>query len=177
MAGVHQGDNAALAVAMLRHQDRVHVSPEAMAEGIRAAHWPARMQTLGAGPLTALAMGHAVWLDGGHNPDAGTALAKFFAGGHAPTPAQRLHLVIGMLANKAPEAITTALGDRIASLQAVPVPGHEFHPAEAFGPGARAAADLGEALSALPDDGLPVLIAGSLYLAGEALRLNRELPD
>jgi dihydrofolate synthase/folylpolyglutamate synthase len=29
----------------------------------------------------------------------------------------------------------------------------------------------------LPEDGLPVLIAGSLYLAGAALKLNAELPD
>ncbi|MEO6389071.1 MAG: bifunctional folylpolyglutamate synthase/dihydrofolate synthase, partial [Croceibacterium sp.] len=37
LPGKHQGDNAALAVAMLRHQDRVTVSPAAMAEGIRSA--------------------------------------------------------------------------------------------------------------------------------------------
>ena len=28
----------------------------------------------------------------------------------------------------------------------------------------------------IPDDGVPVLIAGSLYLAGEVLRLNNEVP-
>ena len=31
-------------------------------------------------------------------------------------------------------------------------------------------------VDALPEDGLPVLIAGSLYLAGEVLRLNDEIP-
>mgnify|MGYP000644450105 CR=1 FL=1 len=41
LAGTHQADNAALAVAMLRHQGRIAVSPEAMAQGIRAARWPA----------------------------------------------------------------------------------------------------------------------------------------
>ncbi|MGZ3271210.1 MAG: bifunctional folylpolyglutamate synthase/dihydrofolate synthase, partial [Croceibacterium sp.] len=76
LPGRHQGDNAALAVAMLRHQDYVTVSPEAMAEGIRAARWPARLQLLGAGPLTALASGHKVWLDGGHNADAGLAIGR-----------------------------------------------------------------------------------------------------
>jgi dihydrofolate synthase/folylpolyglutamate synthase len=176
MPGRHQGDNAALAVAMLRHQDRVRVSAEAMAEGIRAAHWPARMQKLGPGLLTALAPEHEVWLDGGHNPDAGAALRRFFGAGSASS-APKIHLVIGMLANKDPGAIIGALGDHIASIRAVPVPGHEFHPAEAFGPGAVPAADVEQALAALPDDGLLVLIAGSLYLAGEVLRLNRELPD
>ncbi len=32
---------------MLRHQDRVTVSTAAMAEGIRSARWPARLQLLG----------------------------------------------------------------------------------------------------------------------------------
>jgi dihydrofolate synthase/folylpolyglutamate synthase len=173
MPGAHQADNAALAVAMLRHQDRVQVSPAAMAQGIGSAHWPGRMQRLGPGPLTAAAPGHAVWIDGGHNPDAGAALGRFFETGAAA----QIHLVIGMLANKDPAAITGALGEHIASIRAVPVPGHEFHSAGAFGPGAIAAADVAQALAALPADGLPVLIAGSLYLAGEVLRLNRELPD
>ncbi len=184
MPGAHQADNAALAAAMLRHQDRVRVSPEAMAQGIRSAHWPARMQRLGAGPLTRLAPGHAVWLDGGHNPDAGGALARFFgADAGAPTdparpePAQGIHLILGMLANKDPAALTAPLADRIASLQVVPVPGHEHHAAGAFGPSASPAADVEQALAGLPGDGLPILIAGSLYLAGDVLRLNGELPD
>ena len=112
----------------------------------------------------------SVWLDGGHNPDAGTALARHFAG-------QRLHLVVGMLANKSPLALVEPLGETLASVQVVAVPGKESHEAAAFGPQARGAADVADALRALPGDGLPVLVAGSLYLAGEVLRLNREFPD
>ena len=165
--GPHQIQNAALAVAMLRHQNAVTVSPEAMAQGIRAARWPARLQRLSKGPLT---HDRAVWLDGGHNPDAGHALKRHFT-------RQRLHLVIGMLANKDPAAIIGPLAEEIASLTVVPVPGHECHGVQAFGSGALEAPDITTALAALPADGLPVLIAGSLYLAGEALRLNQELPD
>jgi dihydrofolate synthase/folylpolyglutamate synthase len=62
-------------------------------------------------------------------------------------------------------------------LQVVPVPGHDSHPASAFGKDAVARDDLEEAMLDVPDDGLPVLIAGSLYLAGEALRLNDEIPQ
>lgn len=169
LSGAHQADNAALAVAMLRHQDFVPVSERAMIEGIRAARWPARLQRLGPGPLTAHAPGHEVWLDGGHNPDAGAAIARHFAG--------PVHLVVGMLANKNPRAIVGPLEGRIASLSAVPVAGNESHPAGAFGPQARGYESVAEALSALPRDGLPVLIAGSLYLAGEVLRANDEIPD
>lgn len=170
LPGAHQADNAALAVAMLGHQDQFAVSPEAMSAGILSARWPARLQLLGKGPLSALAPGRAVWLDGGHNPDAGAAIARHFAG-------QRLHVILGMLANKDPQAIVAPLGDSIANLTAVPVPGHDHHEASAFGFDATAAPDVANALATLPDDGLPVLLCGSLYLAGEVLRLNEELPD
>ncbi|MXO61953.1 bifunctional folylpolyglutamate synthase/dihydrofolate synthase [Qipengyuania oceanensis] len=167
MPGAHQADNAALAVAMLRHQDFVSVSAEAIAEGIRSARWPARMQRLAPGPLTG---DRIIWLDGGHNPDAGAMIARHFAG-------ERLHLVIGMIEAKNPQALIAPLADSIGSITVVPVPGHEWHPAIAFGPDARSADDVPTALAALPDDGLPVLVSGSLYLAGEVLRLNDELPD
>ncbi|MEW9856279.1 bifunctional folylpolyglutamate synthase/dihydrofolate synthase [Novosphingobium sp. M1R2S20] len=170
MPGSHQAENAALAIAMLRHQDRVSVSVEAMGRGIRDARWPARLQKLDQGPLTALAGDREVWLDGGHNPDAGRALARHFAD-------QKLHLVLGMLANKDPEAIAGPLAPGTASLQAVPVPGHESHPARAFGRAARAVSSVEVALASLPEDRLPVLIAGSLYLAGEVLKANNEVPD
>jgi dihydrofolate synthase/folylpolyglutamate synthase len=170
LVGAHQADNAALAVAMLRHQDRVTVSPGAMAEGIRAARWPARLQLLRDGPLTALAPGHDVWLDGGHNPDAGLAIGRHLAG-------QRVHLVIGMLSNRYPAAILDPLAGKLASVTAVPIEGSDSHGPEAFGESATWAESAGEALSALPDDGLPVLIAGSLYLAGKVLAANNEVPD
>ena len=169
LPGRHQGDNAALAVAMIRHQNAVAVSPEAMAEGIRTARWPARLQLLGQGPLTALAPGREVWLDGGHNADAGLAIGRHFEG-------QRLHLVIGMLANRYPATIIDPLEGRLASITAVPIQGSESHGAEAF-PGALWASDVAEALRQLPADGLPVLIAGSLYLAGKVLAANGEVPD
>lgn len=167
LPGAHQADNAALAVAMLRHQDALAMSPEAMADGIRTARWPARLQRLQPGPLIGT---REVWLDGGHNPDAGAILGAHFSG-------QRLHLVMGMLEAKDPASLTVPLAGSIASITAVPVPGHDWHPATAFGPQARPATDVTAALAALPDDGLPVLIAGSLYLAGEVLRLNGENPD
>ena len=117
-----------------------------------------------------------LWLDGGHNADAGRALGQYFAGAD-----QRIHLIIGMLANKDPAAIIAPLSasapHHLASITALPVPGHEHHPVTAFGPQAHAASDPVAALSALAiHPGEQVLIAGSLYLAGEVLRLNNELP-
>jgi dihydrofolate synthase/folylpolyglutamate synthase len=170
--GAHQARNAALAIAMLKSQDRRPVSFAAMKTGIWHARWPARMQTLGEGPLTALTSNKKVILDGGHNPNAGQAIADAL-----PDDPQSLHLIIGMIEGKDPRAIIAPLGDRIRTLTVVPVPGHEHHPVDAFGPQAKAAANLEEALLGVPSDDFPILIAGSLYLAGEVLRLNDELPD
>jgi len=167
LAGAHQMANAGLAVAMLRHQRAIMVRPEAIAAGLRTARWPARMQRLSPGPLTG---GREVWLDGGHNPQAGAMIGEHFA-------QTRLHLVIGMIEGKDPSSLIAPLAESLESITAVPVPGHDWHPASAFGPQAKAAADLPGAMAMIPEDGLPVLIAGSLYLAGEVLRLNDELPD
>ena len=169
LPGEHQAENLALALSMLLVQDRLAISTEAITAGSRAARWPARMQRLSDGPLTALVGDQAVWLDGGHNPSAGAAIAAHFDG--------PLHLVIGMIEGKDPRAIIDPLGERVRTLTVVPVPGHECHPVEAFGPGAKAAANIEEALLGVPSDDFPILIAGSLYLAGEVLRLNDELPD
>jgi dihydrofolate synthase / folylpolyglutamate synthase len=177
MQGAHQAANAALAVAMIRHQSALLVPADAMARGIAAMQWPARMQRMGGGPITALAESHAVWLDGGHNNDAGAALAAFFAGSSA-----KMHLIIGMLSNKDAGSILRPLTPHLASVTMVPVHGHEYHGADAFAASLNGAvnvtfaADLPAALTALPRDGADVLIGGSLYLCGEALRLNHEFP-
>lgn len=170
LPGDHQPDNAALAVALIRHQSALMVLPEALANGIRAATWPARLQRLADGPLV---RNREVWLDGGHNPSAGEMLARHFAG-------QRLHLIIGMLANKNPASLLVPMAGTIISVTSVPVPGHEYHGSDAFGAIIKrfidTKNDVSEALAGLPDDGQPVLIAGSLYLAGEVLRLNGQFP-
>ena len=167
LPGPHQADNAALAIAMLRHQDYVTVGRDAIVKGLHKADWPARLQRLAPGPLTG---DRVIWLDGGHNASAGQMLARHFAG-------QRLHVIIGMLEAKNPAAIVPPLRERIASLTVVPVPGYDWHAAGAFGHDAVPADDVPSAIAALPEDGLPVLITGSLYLSGDVLRHHDQLPS
>jgi dihydrofolate synthase / folylpolyglutamate synthase len=198
LVGRHQIDNAGLAIAMLRHQDRLVVPKEAIAKGMGSARWPARLQRLSPGPLVGK---RTVWLDGGHNESAGHEIyAHFYGPGEShhsmrtlqsierlahsdPEAAAKLlgiefmHLIIGMLASKDPTAIAKPLSPFLASLTVVPIAGHKHHPPAAFGAEARGAAGLAEALASLPDDNLPVLIAGSLYLAGEVLKANDQAPD
>ena len=174
MAGAHQMRNAGLAISMLHLAPGAKPDAEAIAKGVAGAFWPARLQRLETGPLTALLPpATEVWLDGAHNADAGIQLAR-----HFETEPRRIHLVTGMLANKHPDAILAPLAPRLASISVVPVPGHDHHDAAAFGPDARAAASVEAALSGLIVDPANeiVLIAGSLYLAGEVLKANGEFP-
>lgn len=174
LPGVHQAENAALAVAMIRHQSAVQVTLAAVGKGIVDARWPARLQRLRSGPITDLAGGRTVWLDGGHNPDAGIAIARHL---ESQPP---VHLIMGMLANKDPSAILKPLADRALSISVVPAPGHDAHQPRDFAPftalPVQSFATVPEAIASLPTQG-DVLIAGSLYLAGEVLRLNNEIPD
>ncbi|MDN3645130.1 folylpolyglutamate synthase/dihydrofolate synthase family protein [Pontixanthobacter aestiaquae] len=169
LMGKHQILNAALARDMLQAQTKIGVGDSAFMAGVRKVRWPARMQLLAPGPLTVLADEHDIWLDGGHNPSAGHAIAEFFD--------EPVHLIIGMLDNKDPRALLDPLEGRVQSLQVVPVPNHDSHHATAFGPDAVARDNIEEALLNVPSDDYTILIAGSLYLAGEVLRLNDEIPD
>ena len=178
LAGAHQTDNAALAIAMLRHQDALAISDAALRAAMGWAQWPGRMHHLVAGPVTRLLPADAeIWVDGGHNASAGLALARYFADHEAGS----IDLVIGMLANKDPAAIITPLQDKLASVTVVPVPGHESHGRENY-PEMDApmneASDVTTALTGLsPDAGKTVLIAGSLYLVGDVLKANEQVPD
>lgn len=183
LAGDHQVANLALAVAMLRAQHRVPVSPAAFAAAATAVRWPARMQRLSPGPLVArLPAGTPVWLDGGHNEPAAKAVAETLA---AMATGRRVDLVVGMLANKDAAGFLAPILPLARSLTGVPIPGHDHHApatlatiAEAAGVPGRTADDVPIAFDAITTAGTQaVAVLGSLYLAGDVLAENDELPD
>ena len=112
LPGAHQRDNAGIAVAALRAAG-LGITDFA---GLARAEWPARLQRLH-GAVAALAPGREVWLDGGHNPGAGEALAVHLAQ-WGPT-----HLVVGMKQAKDSAAFLRPLLPHAASLWAVAEPG------------------------------------------------------
>lgn len=188
LPGAHQAMNAGLAVAMLRHQQAIHVPPAAMRAAIGWAEWPARLQRLGEGPLLErLPRGSELWLDGGHNPAAARAIADFFRGHIAA--ARPFHIILGLLENKDPIGVLKPFSGRTATVHAVPVSGHAHHRPTELAAAARASGLVGMAAPA-PAEALDwiarhadranppvVLITGSLYLAGEVLALNDSPPD
>ena len=183
MTGAHQADNAALAVAMLRHQTAISIPEAAMSAAMEWTRWPARMQLLAEGPLTQLLPdGSNIWLDGGHNPDAGAAIAKTLNDGPS------LHVIIGMLKNKDALGFLAPFVHKIETLTSVPIMDHEHHVPEHLCQlaqsqlqimDANTAGTVTEALKQLKAHKAPsnILICGSLYLAGEVLRLNDQVPD
>jgi dihydrofolate synthase / folylpolyglutamate synthase len=185
LPGRHQAMNAALAIAMLRHQQAVAVPDLALRAAMDEADWPARLQRLRPGPLhDILPEGSELWLDGGHNPAAARAVADFFRT-HG-TGGRPFHIVFGLLANKDVAGVLGPFAGRAAGVCAVPVPEHEHHAPVALAAAARdvglqgmAARDVEEALGRIADSAERpvVLILGSLYLAGEVLRRNGQPPE
>ena len=181
LEGAFQADNAALAIAMLRHQETLDIPISALSAAMGWAKWPARLQKLDKGQLTDKFTGADIWLDGGHNPLAGEVLAQHFA--HLPDG--KLHLVIAMLANKDPAAIIRPLLPKLASVTALPITGHDSHSAQRFGDYlAKTSIDFDsaetiEAAMIKLSDKRPetALISGSLYLAGEVLAANGQQPN
>jgi dihydrofolate synthase/folylpolyglutamate synthase len=145
---------------------------------VTRAEWPARMQRLRVGPLVEAAPEVELWLDGGHNPAGGEAVAATLSA----MPKRPTHLICGMLNTKDIGGYLRPLAVHAASLSAVSIPGEAATlPAEATCTAARGvgmqaveADTVLEALQAIAavDPSARVLICGSLYLAGQVLREN-----
>lgn len=180
LPGLHQVDNAALAIAMIRAQDALAVPDSALRSAMGWAQWPGRLQRLPSGPLTALLPGGSELLvDGGHNPAAGKALAVHCA---QAVPELPLHLVAGMLTTKDHSGFIRAF-PRGTRMTFVSIPGHECTApddlaglASIHGMKADTAPDLEAAMDAV-ETPTRVLIAGSLHLAGEVLKMNGPIPQ
>ena len=173
LPGPHQVMNAGSSLAALRQLGATEAACEA---AVRDAFWPARMQRLDRGPLVELDGRAEIWLDGGHNPAAGEALARTLAA----LPARPTHLVCGMLNTKDIRGYLRPLATVAQSLTGVTIPGQEAtlsgaetaRIAAEVGMEATTAPDVGAAISAICSraPGPRILICGSLYFAGHVLR-------
>jgi len=175
LIGGHQVKNAGAAIAALRALGHDEAACEA---AVTRAEWPARLQRLRHGPLVDQA-GHAeLWLDGGHNPDAGRALAEALT----RLPVRPTHMICGMLNTKDITGYLTPLAKVAESLHAVSIRGEAntlpaattAAAARAVGLAASESASVSAALADIlaKDPNARVLICGSLYLAGSILREN-----
>lgn len=175
LPGPHQIQNAGTAIAALRALGFGRIEARA---AVTEAEWPARMQRLTQGPLVDAAGACELWLDGGHNPAGGEAVAATLSAmAKKPT-----HLICGMLNTKDVAGYMRPLAGIAQSLTAVAIPGEpNTLPAEETAAAARSVGLPAEtALDALQavqkraaaHPGARILICGSLYLAGQVLREN-----
>lgn len=182
--GGYQFDNAGVAVAAALTFDHA-LSDEVLGRGVSSAVWPARMQRLTAGPLAerARARGSDIWLDGGHNPHAGRALAEA-ASRIVDRDPRPLVLVTGMFARKdaegffrpfaemRPRVICTTFDSPIAASAE-----DLASAASAVGLEAETSANVEDGVArALEADGPAphVLVCGGLHFAGEVLAMSPE---
>jgi dihydrofolate synthase/folylpolyglutamate synthase len=188
LIGRHQVVNAgtAVAAALRLSADLPHlgIGERAIEQGLTSARWPARMQRLDAGPLPSLLKpGSELWLDGGHNPAAGRALAQTMADLEERSP-KPLHLIVGMMGLKDAGGFLSAFRGLASHVVTVPIPGAHEAPhapetlaetAREVGLKAESAADVAAALKrtdAYEAGAKRILICGSLYLAGHVLGLQ-----
>ncbi|HVL70894.1 MAG TPA: folylpolyglutamate synthase/dihydrofolate synthase family protein [Beijerinckiaceae bacterium] len=186
--GRHQIVNAGTAIAALRAAGFV-LDVAQIEAGLGGAEWPARLQRLTRGRLPGLLPdGSELWLDGGHNPDGGRALASALADLEERSAAPVV-LVVGMLGTKDSEAFLRNFAGLAREMIAVPITGQiAARPPEELAAIARqvgftvtTAPGVEAALASLDDyvwDRPPrVLVCGSLYLAGEVLAANGTPPN
>ena len=186
LRGRHQAENAAVADAVLDALGTAGIAeadPGARRRGYGSAVWPGRLELLAV-------EGHEVVLDGAHNPAGAAALATalddlrpYLIGGREPSP-PAFTLVHGSMADKDVDGIIRAF-DGAAALR-----GARIIATQVPGDRALAAADLARRWRSIRPDATvtvvvdlaaafdralagavgPVVVAGSLYLVGEARR-------
>jgi dihydrofolate synthase/folylpolyglutamate synthase len=175
LPGAHQIENAGTALAAMRTLGHSEAACEA---AMLNAVWPARMQRLRRGPLVEAAPGAELWLDGGHNPHAASAIADHMRS----LPDRPTYLVCGMLNTKDVAGFMRPFAGIARHLWAVSIPGQKatLTAAETAGFAREAGIEASEAehVNAAVADiariapGARILICGSLYFAGEVLAQN-----
>jgi len=183
LPGRHQIDNAGTAIKTLRLIMGTGLNPALFDAGLARVEWPARLQRLDPERLRARLPAEAeVWLDGGHNPAAGTVLAQAMSELEERVP-RPLVLVCGMINSKDVSGFLrpfAGLAERVVTVT-IPVEKNAV-PALDLAATARQAG-----LTAEPADSIDaalaraaqgpavprILICGSLYLAGRVLAAYR----
>jgi dihydrofolate synthase/folylpolyglutamate synthase len=189
LLGRHQFVNAGVAIATMRVA-KVLARPAASLEaGMTTVDWPGRLQRLTRGRVVDYAPKEAeIWLDGGHNVDAGEVTAAVMADLEERV-SRPLFLIAGMLSTKDPTGYFRAFAGLVRHVFTVRVPGNDAAIEAAALAAAAEAADLSAepvasvktALRLLAENWRfepppRILIAGSLYLVGDVLEQNGTVP-
>jgi len=171
LLGLHQAENAALAVAAIdglrsRGWD---ISDGALRDGLARTRWPGRLEVIDRHPI--------VLVDGAHNP---AGLERSLAAVRTLAKGRQLMIVFGSMKDKDLPAMLSQLRAMAAPVIFSAIDWHRAAaPAELakqFGEPAEVAASAKEAITRararVGANGI-VFVCGSLYLVGEAIALSR----
>lgn len=192
LVGTHQLSNAASAIAAVR-MVLPQTSSSVFDRAMRTVTWPGRFERLKPGRVLDVLPEQDreradIWIDGGHNPHAGAAIASQLAALEERSP-MPVVLIAGMITTKEPLGFFQAFQGLVSKVFTVPVEDSEsgFDP-EVLADVARRAglqatpfpsvkAALRTAMETnTPGNAIRVLICGSLYLIGAVLRENGTPP-
>ncbi|MDC0196297.1 bifunctional folylpolyglutamate synthase/dihydrofolate synthase [Gammaproteobacteria bacterium] len=181
LVGPHQIQNAALGIMALAELSDKRINRQAVATGIRNVEWPARMQQITQGPLCTFLPSHwELWLDGGHNPAAGVAIALTLES----LKDLPVHLITGLINTKTPLEFLMPLRKHTKSLTAITIPNVDASfssdeistVANEIGFKTKTASSVSKAIKNIVSaekSPARILICGSLYLAGDILKKNK----
>jgi dihydrofolate synthase/folylpolyglutamate synthase len=196
LCGDHQVLNAGTAIAALLASPFADVArADILTQAMHNVRWAGRMQRLDTGVLAdMLPAGWELWVDGAHN-DSGAEIMKTQIARWQAQDAKPLHLLTAFKARKAPDEFYAPLAGLFASTQVVDFDmGAPMEPVHKLAQRLSHAgyadvrvsesllAALGAILAAIPPvqaaprfesaAGGRILVAGSLYLVGHALKIN-----
>ena len=181
LVGPHQIQNAALGIMALAELGDKRINHQAVATGIKNVEWPARMQQITQGPLCTFLPSHwELWLDGGHNPAAGVAIALTLES----LKDLPVHLITGLINTKTPSDFLMPLRKHTKSLTAITIPNVDASfssdeistVAKEIGFKTKTASSVSKAIKNIVSaekSPARILICGSLYLAGDILKKNK----
>ena len=184
LIGKHQISNAMTAISALIHLD---IPVKYICGGLKNTYWPARLQKIEKGNLFNLITDYNVknelWIDGGHNADASVQLKNSMNFINK----KNLHVIYGSLKNKDHISFLKNLTVIASSLCVVDIEQQSSSlpkteavvvAKEAGWNKIQTAKNIREAIKYICskddsyDSQVSILICGSLYLAGEALKQN-----
>ena len=184
LTGTHQVSNAMTAISALTH---LNIPEKYICEGLKSTYWPARLQKIKNGSLYQLIrsynMKNQLWIDGGHNEDASIQLKNSISFKNK----KHLHIIYGSLRNKDHKSFLSNLVDVASSLSVVDIKNQPSSLLQRVAVSTAkevgwekiySAHNIRDAIKYIcsQNEGAKsqatILICGSLYLAGQALKEN-----
>ena len=174
MNGQFQLENASTAIAALRVLENLKIKDEQIISGVKKAYNSGRLEEIKSGKLKELLKNNTLILDSSHNPGGSKALNEFLQ-----TLNCKKHVIIGMMENKDHEKFLSYFKD-ISSLTVVDIPnqinaisGIKLKEKLKNISSLNYKESIEQAIRSLRlERNDIVLITGSIYLAGEVLRIN-----